>query len=377
MKLKPFELEQWYVQYEFKVRNNLSASCALPTDTEELLDYGGEAARNEYFSLPLDYIPSRGTDRLRTAVAGWFKNISSEQVLVTTGASEAIWLLMNNLLSAGDEIIVEQPIYQSLHEVARYAGARIVPWALKAENRYHPDPEELNKIITPRTRAVVINHPHSPTGAVISQSELERIISICEKFKIRLISDEVYRGIVYQSEDKVSPAADLSPNAISIGDLTKPFGLGGLRVGWLATRDHELLEKCSIWRDYTTMCCSAPGEFLATLALEHRNEIMAKKIALAERNLSSLAGFIEENSDVLEWVTPRGGFTAFPRYKFCLDSRTFCRGLIEQEDVLLLPGSVFGAENHFRLGFGRDTASFKSGLGSLGKYLNYLRENKA
>lgn len=377
MKIKPFELEQWYVQYEFNVRNNLSASCALPTNTEELLEYGGETARNEYLSLALDYIPSRGTERLRAAVAAWFQTIDSGRVLVTTGASEAIWLLFNNLLSAGDEIIVEQPIYQSLHEVARFAGAKIIPWSLKAENQYRPDPEDLEKMITPRTKAVVINHPHSPTGAVISQNELERFVSLCEKFKIRLISDEVYRGIVYRPGDSVSPAADLSPYAVSIGDLTKPFGLGGLRVGWLASRDQELLEKCSIWRDYTTMCCSAPGEFLAALALEHRDAIMAKKIALAGNNLSLLAGFIEENSDVLEWVMPRGGFTAFPRYKFTLDSRAFCRGLIEQEDVLLLPGSVFGMGNHFRIGFGRDAASFQSGLEALGRYLNYLRENKA
>lgn len=377
MKLRPFDLEQWFVQYEFKVSNNLSASCALPTDTCELLEYGGEAARKEYVSLPLDYIPSRGTERLRAAVADWFQNISSKQVLVTTGASEAIWLLMNNLLSAGDEIIVEQPAYQSLSEIARFAGAKVTPWVLRTENQYRPNLEELEKIITPHTRALVINHPHSPTGSVITQGELERLIAICEKFKIRLISDEVYRGILYQPGDLAAPAADLSPYAVSIGDLTKPFGLGGLRVGWLATRNHQLLEKCSLWRDYTTMCCSAPGEFLAALALEHRKEIMAKKIALAQENLSLLTSFIEKNSDVLEWVMPQGGFSAFPRYKFNLDSRTFCRGLIEQEDVLLLPGSVFGVENHFRIGFGRDTASFKAGLEALGRYLNKLKAHKA
>lgn len=376
MKLKPFGLEQWFVQYEFNVSNNLSASCALPTATSELLELGGASAREEYLSLALDYIPSRGTERLRSAIAGWFKNISGEQVMVTTGASEAIWLLMNHLFSAGDEIIVEQPIYQSLFDVARFAGARIIPWPLKAENQFRPAPEELESLITSRTRAVVINHPHSPTGSVISQGELERLVAICENYNIHLISDEVYRDIVYRPEDMVSPAADLSPCAVSIGDMTKPFGLGGLRVGWLASRDHRLLEGCSTWRDYTTMCCSAPGEYLAALAMDHRKEILTPKIALAADNLSLLAEYIEKNSDVLEWVRPRGGFSAFPRYKFTLDSRTFCRELLEQEDILLLPGSVFGVEYHFRIGFSRYTASFKAGLEALDRYLKLLRKKQ-
>ena len=372
-KLKPFALEQWYVQYEFNVSNNLSASCALPTGTKELLSYGGPEAEERYLSLSLDYIPSRGSERLRSAVANLFQNLGSGQILITTGASEAIWLLMNNLLSGGDEVIVVQPVYQSLHEVARHAGAKVVPWPLTFENGYRPDPEELEAIMTPRTKAVVINHPHSPTGSIISQAELERIVSICEQHKVRLISDEVYRNILYNPEDRVSPAADLSPLAVSIGDLTKPFGLGGLRVGWLASRDADLLNRCSLLRDYTTMCCSAPGEFLATLALEHHEELLPKKIALAADNLSTLAGFIRMNSDLLDWVMPRGGFTAFPRYTCQLDSRSFCKEFLEQEDVLLLPGMVFGVENHFRIGFGRDSASFQAGLQALGRYLNALR----
>ncbi|MHB1042781.1 MAG: aminotransferase class I/II-fold pyridoxal phosphate-dependent enzyme [Eubacteriales bacterium] len=372
MKLKPFELEQWYVEYEFRVKNNISASCARPTGTGELLEYSGEDAVREYLSLSLDYIPSRGTERLREAVAGWYREIDGGHVLVTTGAIEAIWLLMNSLLKPGDEIIVEYPVYQSLQEVARFAGARVIPWPLRPENGYRPDPEELAEMITSRTKAVVINHPHSPTGSVISQGELERIITTCEKFKIRLISDEVYRGIVYREADRVSPAADLSPLAVSIGDMTKPFGLGGLRVGWIASRERELLEMCSLWRDYTSMCCSAPAEFLAALALEHRDRIMAKKIALARINLELLEAFIEKTPGVLEMTPPRGGFTAFPRYKFEMDSRSFCRGLIEQEDVLLLPGSVFGIEGRFRIGFGRDSEPFKAGLEALGRYIRNL-----
>ena len=156
--------------------------------------------------------------------------------------------------------------------------------------------------------------------------------------------------------------------------MSKPYGLGGLRIGWLASHHKNLLAACSGLRDYTTMCSSAPSEFLAVIALENKNKILNRKISLARENLSLLEQFIQENGDILSWTKPKGGVSAFPRYNLDLDSVQFCEGLIKRENTLLLPGSVFGLEYHFRIGFGKGKKDFRAGLNKIGRYLDFLRK---
>lgn len=373
MHMRPFELERWYVEYEFTVKHNISASCAAPTTTADLLRLGGPGATERYLNLNLDYIENPGSAELRSQIARWFPGLQPGDIQVTAGASEAIFLLMNTLLDPGDSIIVEDPIYQSLHEVARSIGVRVKPWILREENGFIPDLDDLEALIEPSDKMVVINHPHSPTGAMLTRSQQRRLGEITARHGLILVSDEVYSGIVYDSDDDLPPAASVFPHAVSIGDITKAYGLGGLRIGWIATRNRDILKQCSAMRDYTTMCSAAPSEFLAAIALEHRPKILNDKISIARRNIDAFKLFVTSNADLLSWVPPRGGFTAFPKYHLNLSSRAFCSELINRKNVLLLPGDTFGRDGHFRIGFGKPNQEFMAGLSLFGEFLGDVR----
>ena len=370
MRIPLFELERWFDQYEFGVELNISASCAAATGTAELLELAGPDARRAYLDLSLDYIQAPGTPAYREAVASWYERLSADDIQATTGAAEAIFILMNVLVGPGDRLVVESPNYQSLAEVARSAGAEVLEWPLRPENGWRPDLDELRGLLgRGRVKAVVVNHPHNPTGAMLTRDEQREVLSLAEAAGARLVSDEVYRGLIYDPADALPPAADLSERAVSLGDLTKPFGLGGLRAGWIATRDRDLRRTCGSMRDYTSICGAAPSEFLAVIALRQRDELLARKMAIARANREAFAALVARHPDRLSWTPPTGGVTAFPAYTAPVDSRTFCRRLVERAGTLLLPGAVYGLEGHFRIGFGRRPEQFREGLRRLEEYL--------
>jgi aspartate/methionine/tyrosine aminotransferase len=373
--MRPFELERWYVEYEFDVKNNISASCATPCTTRELLDLAGAQAAEDYLNLGLDYIPNPGTPKLREAIAGWYDKIGSGEVQVTTGASEAIVLLMQALVGPGDVVVALSPAYQSLHEVALSLGAEVRPWPLREGGPagYSLDLDELRRLAQPGTKAIIVNFPHNPTGFMASPGEQREIVRIAEEIGAALISDEVYRGLVHDPADRLPAAADLSESAVSIGDMTKPFGLGGLRVGWLATKRREILDSVSALRDYTTMCSAGPSEFLATIALNHREQLLSAKLAIARENLARFHALAARHADVLYATMPKGGVTVFPQYDLPISSREFCEGLIREESVLLLPGYVYGVEKHFRIGLSQPGDRLEDGLSALDRYLTKLK----
>jgi len=362
VKLPVFDLERWFARYEFNVEHNLCASCAGTAGTGDILTLAGEEGLKGYLSLDLDYIPSEGTPALRKEIAATYRGIEPEDIRVTTGASEAIFILMNLLFDPGDELIVQAPIYQSLYSVAEGLGCRVRFWQGTMEKGFLPFPDELDGMITSRTKALVINNPHSPTGVVFPGGYLERLVEIAEEHDLVLICDEVYRGLVFEEGLNTFSPVELSPKAVSIGDLTKPFGLGGLRVGWIASRDQGLLERVGMFRDYTTMCCAAPSEYLAVIALANRQTLLREKIATAKTNRARFYSFIDRHGMLLEWVPPLGGVSAFPRLKKGAPARDFCTRLAEEKSVLLLPGDVFGMESHFRIGFGSEPEKFLEGL---------------
>ncbi|HEY3313868.1 MAG TPA: aminotransferase class I/II-fold pyridoxal phosphate-dependent enzyme [Bacillota bacterium] len=373
MRLAPFALERWFDQYEFRVEHHISASCAAATNTAELLALAGPEARQTYLGLSLDYIETGGTAAYREAVASWYDRIGPDDVQATLGAAEAIFILMNTITGPGDRLIVENPNYQSLAEVARAAGAEVLDWPLRPENQWRPDLDELAGLLDKGgVKAVVINHPHNPTGAILTRDEQAGILAMAEAAGARLISDEVYRGLIYDPTDVLPPAADLSERAVSIGDLTKPFGLGGLRAGWIATRDHAVLEACAEMHDYMALCGAAPSEFLAAIALKHRETLLARKMSVARTNREAFRAVVARHPDKLSWVPPKGGVTAFPAYSARVDSRTFCRGLVERANTLLLPGAVYGVEGRFRIGFGGAPKAFSEGLKRLEEYAEDL-----
>lgn len=374
MKVTPFYLERFYIEYEFTTGTNISASCGAETTTADIFALAGGNAKDEYLSLGLGYRENKGDSLLRGKIAEEYKNLDAQDIQVTCGGSEAIYLLMKTFLSSGDKIVVERPIYQSLFQVAADLGVDVEFLDLTEERRFIPNTERLETLLkSKKISMVVINHPHSPTGSILSEELLLEIIALSEKYGALLVSDEVYWGVFYNEDDKVPHAADLGENVVTIGDMTKPYGLGGLRVGWLASKRNDILDAASSLKDYTTMCASAPSEFLSTLVLSHKLEILRRNIDIAIKNVDAFDGVIKGSGATLSWTRPLGGYTGFVKLDIPgMTAEEFCLKLIREKNVLLLPGRVFGDTERFRVGVGTKSEEFFRGISALSDFLGEL-----
>jgi len=352
MHLGPFKLERYFAHYEFNVRYLLSSSDCESMTIGELLAM--EKGADEQFKQHwLGYTESNGSPSLRVEISHIYQTINPDKVLVFNGAEEAIFLFMQTVLQPGDHVIVHRPCYQSLFEVAQGLGCEVSPWLAREQEGWRLDLEELEQMVRPTTRLIVLNTPHNPTGWLMPQDDLEHLCRFTEKRGILLFSDEVYRESEHDPRATLSAACDLSSLAFSLGVTSKTYGLPGLRIGWLATHQNDLLRSISTFKDYTTICNSAPSEFLAEVALRHRLELADRSRCTILNNLVVLDKFFSKYSDVFSWVRPVAGPIGFPRLHG-EPADEFCRQLIEQQGVLLLPGSLFDDPgNHFRIGFGR------------------------
>lgn len=361
-----FGLERYFARWEFAVEHQLSASDVEPYSLAELLALADADARELWDRLTLGYTESSGHPMLRAAIAALYDGIAPEHILVCAGAEEGIFLGAHAILSAGDEAVVVTPAYQSLHTIPESIGAVVRTVELRPECGWSLDPDELERAVTSRTRLIVINFPHNPTGAHIGADVQRALIDIAEQAGAMLFSDEVYRGLEYDASHQLPPAADLSPSAVSLGVMSKAFALAGLRIGWLASHNRAFLDRVARLKDYTTICSSAPSEALSIIALRSRARVLERSRAIVRANLESARSFFESASDV-EWIPPRAGSVAFPRFVRHRPEEVAV-GLAEAGRTLLVPGSLFGPfPEHFRLGLGR--RDFPVALGKLRDFL--------
>ncbi|MGA2764173.1 MAG: aminotransferase class I/II-fold pyridoxal phosphate-dependent enzyme [Spirochaetia bacterium] len=352
MRLPPFTLERYFSQHEFSVELNLSASDCESLTIRELLalDPGAE---ERLLGLRLGYTETQGSPSLRSQISGLYSSTGPEGILVHTGAEEGILLFMSAMLDRGDHLIVHWPCYQSLHEIARGIGCRLTQWNAREEEGWALDPRELERHIRHDTRAIVINVPHNPTGYHMPREAFQEVVKIADKHGVILFSDEVYRGLEYRPDERLPAACDASERAVSLGVVSKTYGLPGLRIGWIATRNAEVLSRLQAMKDYTTICSAAPSELLAELALRHEDELASRSRTIIGDNLAVLTAFFAKHAGRFAWQSPKAGPIAFPRL-IGGDSGNFCTTLAKKSGVLLLPGSVYDdSGNHFRIGFGR------------------------
>ena len=355
MHLEPFALERYFAQYEFTVRHNLGASDVEGLRLDALLALADRETAAMWKALQLGYTESRGHPMLRMEI-GRLDGLEPDDVLVCAGAEEALFLAMHALLGPADHAVVVWPAYQSLHELARSAGASVSLVPLRHEEAWRLDVGRLQSALRANTRVVAINFPHNPTGSHISQADILSLVAICEARGITLLSDEVYRFLEHDPRDRLPAAAMLGEHAVSVGVMSKSFALAGLRIGWLATRDHRLLSRAGAIKDYTTICNAAPSELLAIIALRAREEVLGRSRELVLRNLGYARELFLQHAEHLEWVEPRAGSVGFPRFRNAdADVDAWVAELVRREGVLLLPGSLFGVGTpHFRLGLGRE-----------------------
>jgi aspartate/methionine/tyrosine aminotransferase len=355
MRIADFALERYFAKWEFAVDHLLCASDVQGYPMADLLDLADRQTRDLWDGLVLGYTESTGHPLLRAEIATLYEGLEADDVLVFAGAEEAIFCLSNTLLESDDHAVVTWPGYQSLYEVARAAGADVTLHELREETGWAIDVDLLRRQVTPATRLIVINAPHNPTGMLPDRITFDAIVEIAETTGALLLVDEVYRYLELTDVDRLPAGAEATSRGISLGVMSKSFAMAGLRIGWLATRDRDVLERCARFKDYTTICSSAPSEILALIGLRARETVLERSRGIVADNLAIIDGFFDEWGDRFTWVRPRAGSVGFPRLTVPgVSIDDWAATLVEAEGVLLLPGSQFGyGGNHFRLGFGR------------------------
>jgi aspartate/methionine/tyrosine aminotransferase len=353
--IKPFKLERYFAQYEFKLKYLLSPSDCESLSMEQLLQMASPESLSLWHGLGLGYTESQGHPWLRDQVARNYQHIPADNILVAA-PEEAIFIAMQALLKAGDQVVVLSPAYQSLHEIARSMDCEVIYWHLQPgrDNTWHLDLEQLEKNLTTRTRLLVINFPHNPTGHTLSHHELDILVDLARKYDAYLFSDEMYRLLEYEEAMRLPPVCDMYEKGISLSGLSKSFALPGLRIGWLAAQEHTLMERWLTIKDYTTICNSAPGEILGLIALQNQAWIIHRNLEIIRTNLEYAERFFGEHAGSFSWFRPKAGSVAFPAWLGGKPVEQFCQEILEKHGVMIVPGSLFDFPgDHFRIGLGR------------------------
>jgi aspartate/methionine/tyrosine aminotransferase len=352
MQLTPFKLERYFAQHEFTARHLLCSSDPESMSIAELLALEPASAQGLQNTW-LGYTEYPGDPALRREITRLYERIDADDIIVHTGAQEAIFSFMHSMLVRDDHMIVHQPGYQSHYSVAQAMGVNVSPWFAREENGWALDPNELDALLTPQTRAIVLCAPHNPTGYLPSRETFDAIIAFARKHGLWLFSDEVYRGLEFDVAERLPAACDAYEGAVSLSALSKTHGLAGLRLGWIATKNKEILQRMNVFKDYLTICNSAPSEYLARIATRHTDALIARSMSIVRANLDVLDDFLKRRADHFEWHRPRAGTIGFVRLKQS-NAERFCSDLLAKTGVLLLPSTLLDhGDTHVRIGFGR------------------------
>ncbi|MGH3170371.1 MAG: aminotransferase class I/II-fold pyridoxal phosphate-dependent enzyme [Trebonia sp.] len=352
------KIEQFFGQWESAVDYVACASDVDGYRMRELLDLADAESLALWEGLELGYTDTLGHPLLREAIAGQYVTTAADGITVCGGgAVEALFLIANALLGPGDHAVVIWPAFEALHRLAPALGAELTPIALRSEgDGWRLDIDAVRHAFRPNTRALFINFPHNPTGALPGRSEFEALVALGTDAGVTVVSDEVYRGLELEPGAMLPAACDLEEQAVSVGVMSKAYALAGLRVGWMATRNKTLSDAARTLKDYTTVCAAAPAEILSLIALRARDHLIARSKRIILENLTLAESFFRQYPDAFAWERPRAGMVAFPRLLPPAPVDDFVRDLVREEGVLLLPDRVFDMDdNRFRIGFGRSS----------------------
>jgi len=355
MKYTQFKLEVFFDKYEFTAPYLLCSSDCEAMSIGELLALE-DGAVEQFHEHGLGYTEAPGDPELRHLVAGRYQSMVADNILILSGAQEGILLFSQTVLSPDDHVIVMFPAYQSLYQMAEDMGCEVTRWTLQDDeaNQWSLDLDFLRDNIRPNTKALFINTPHNPTGFVIDDGTLDDIVNICRDHDLYLFCDEVYRELEVGSAPRAISAADKYDKAVALGVMSKAYGLAGLRIGWVATQNNTVRQDMLNQKFYTTICSSAPSEFLAQVALRHADVLLDRNRTIIEDNIKHINQFTKDYSDVFRWTPPQAGSIAFPRLTGDKSSEAFCIQLVESNGVLLAPSTMFDyGDKHVRLGLGR------------------------
>jgi len=367
MEIKPFETEKYFEKYEFTSPYMLSASDCETVRIADLIEMGGGSA-DELLNLRLGYTPLGGSVPLRQQISGLYESVAPDQIIVLGTPVEGIFLTCQVLLGKNDHVIALTPAYDSLMHSAQFACDNFSNWNLKLKNnKWSLDIEELEKLIQPNTRLLMLNFPHNPTGYLPTHVEFREIFEIASKRDIWVFSDEMYRGLEYSAADTLPSAADLYEKAITLCGVSKSLGLPGLRFGWLTIKNKILREKLSNWKNYTSMCSPQTTEYLGAMAIRSRDQLIEKNVGIIKNNLNTAKSFFADFTENFNWIPPMAGSVSVVELKK-EPAEQYCHRVAGGCGAVLLPSRYMGAEDRFfRMGFGRK--NFQKNIGEFKKYL--------
>jgi len=364
MQLKPFLLDAWLDQYEHNIEFNLAASTGPTWTVNDILALADEETRHLFLHHDLVYGHVAGADSLREAIAE-MQGVPVEAVQITTGAAEALLVVMWLAAEPGGNVILPLPGFATFSALPQSLGLETRFYRVRRENEFRIDPDEIKRLTDPKTRLILVNSPHHPTGATVSDDEMEALHDFATERGIQLVCDEVYHPIYHGRQTR---SAARLPHATVIGDLSKAFSLPGVRTGWLIEHDAQRRQQYWTARAYFTISNGTTGEILSEIAIRKRDVVLGKTQEVASRNLKLLERFMADHREVLGWIPPQGGMTAFPWLVSGENDRPFCQAAAER-GILLAPGDCFDTPSHFRLGFAVAGDNFSKALDRFGTFV--------
>ncbi|HZD11069.1 MAG TPA: pyridoxal phosphate-dependent aminotransferase, partial [Candidatus Binatia bacterium] len=309
MEIAPFGIEEFFARYEFTVPHTLCASDCETISIDELLDLAGTPLK-DLGQLRLSYTETQGGALLREAIAASYERVAPEAIVVLGAPEEGIYITMRALLAPGDEVVVMAPAYQSLRRLAQHicGEENVRLWHVHPEGaHWRAHLEELEDLLTARTKLLIANFPHNPTGYLPSPAEFDALLDLVHRRGVRLFCDEMYRGLENGTAERLPSAADRDEHAVVLSGLSKVHGLPGLRSGWLVVHDEALRQELLNWKNYTTICPPGPSEFLALAAMKAQDTLTRRSQAIVDANLEAADDFFARWSDFFAWRRPQAG----------------------------------------------------------------------
>ena len=370
-RIAPFKLERYFAKYEFSTRYLLSPSDCQSLSLQDILQMADPVEKQLWESLSLGYTESLGHPLLRERISTLYKSIVPDQVMVAA-PEEGIFIAMNTILQPGDHVVAISPAYQSLHSVAQSLGCKLTLWRVELQDDHWViDLDKLEKSITPQTRLLVVNFPHNPTGFLPSHKEFNRLIELAHRHDLFLFSDEMYRFLEHDPRDRLPSVCEVYKKGITMSGMSKTFAMPGARIGWLITQDVDLYRRWVVFKDYTTICSSAPSEILSIITLRNYVNVAERSRNIVNNNLGIAKKFFDQYPEIFQWIPPNAGSIAFPRLVLDTPADEFCLDLVQKKNVMITPASLFDFPgNHIRIGLGR--TNFSEGLKFVEEYIQQL-----
>ncbi len=393
VKITPFQVTAWFDEHAHDAKHNLAGTASQTLSIQDLINLSEHEEKTKealsFNAINLDYnSPMRGGLALRQNLADLYSarsaGVTSDDILTANAGIDANHIVLAALVEPTDHVICHYPTYEQLYQVPRSLGAEVSLWKADPSKKWKLDTDELKGMIRENTKLIIINVPHNPSGAIIPKSQLEEIVEIADERGITIMADEVFRPMFHSilpSDDDFPPSmVNLGyKKTVVTGSMSKAYGLPGIRVGWIASRDKEIIEACHRMRYYTTTTVSQLDEAVAAEALSDRciHAILARNLANCQTNVEAWQNFIDEHTWACSWVKPVAGTTAMVKFHKMgkpVDDEQFCLRLQDKAGVCMVPGSkCFGDglnfRGHVRIGLALEPEGVKEALAVLRKFM--------